>query len=183
MSRFFESTTELRFCDRDLLPSFMRGPERERRPYGADAAETQRYFAAEDDLEYLVSADSRQDEDAADSLAEVLCGAWAELDADGDGLDSDEDCDDDAAVPHHGEIEVELDEADKSCDNHNRDREIRAKWMSLFAHEGCRPRIRRAILRGGRIIGSSPASRRITYGHNQGHDPLPRHSRDTIRRT
>lgn len=181
MSRFFQSVSELQFCDRDLLPSYMRGPERERRPYGEDAAETQRLFAAEDDLEYLVSADSRQDEDAADSLAEVLCGAWAELDADDDGYDSFEDCNDDV-VPHHGEIEVELDADDEDCDSHNRDREIRAKWMSLFAHEGCRPRIRRAMLRGGRIVGTTPASRRITYGHNQGHDPLPRHSRETIRR-
>jgi len=107
-SRFMHSVSELQFCDRDLLPSFMRDPERERRPCGADAAETQRFFGAEDDFGYLLSADSRQDiEDALDEidenddsiddgtgLEELLVGAWAQLDADDDspeeGPDSDE---------------------------------------------------------------------------------------------
>ncbi len=91
---FMQSTSELCFADRDFLPSYCQAPVR--RPSNRsnpDADEVQRFFGAEDDFGYLLSADSRQDiEDELDEdddtidddtgLEELLVGAWAELDAD-----------------------------------------------------------------------------------------------------
>lgn len=82
MSRIMLSVSELQFCDRDFLPDYMR-PESERKPFGADAAETQRFYGAENDFEYLCSTATRQELKGLTVVTEEqLVGGWAELDAD-----------------------------------------------------------------------------------------------------
>jgi hypothetical protein len=92
MSRnFMQSTAELCFADRDFLPSYCRAPER-RESYRSnpDTDEAQRYFGAENDFDYLCSAETRQDDegfdfgpdDLCDDVEEAIMGPWAELDAD-----------------------------------------------------------------------------------------------------
>lgn len=155
MSRYMVSMSELQFADRDFLPDYMRGPERARRPFGADAAETQRFFAAEDDFDFLCSAASRQDEEASVDLDEVLCGTWAELDAD-DELSDEEEFDFDLC----DDEEERLDAVAEWPAERNELRQVRETWDRAYN--------RRMSIRRGRNQGRQP--RRI-------HD-----SRATIRR-
>jgi len=98
---FMQSTAELCFADRDLLPSYCRKPEA-RTSYRSnpDTNEAQRFYRAEDDLTYLYSADTRQeyegygddDDDLFDEpeegLEEHLARVWGDVDAEEFGQDS-----------------------------------------------------------------------------------------------
>ncbi|MFA5186078.1 MAG: hypothetical protein WC551_06320 [Patescibacteria group bacterium] len=93
-NRFMQSTAELCFADRDLLPSYCRKPEvRESYRSNPDTDEAQRYFGSDDDLTYLYSAESRQEyedryddddlfDDADEGLEEHIICAFADTDDD-----------------------------------------------------------------------------------------------------
>jgi len=183
---FMQSTAELCFADRDFLPSYCRTPER-RTSYRSnpDTDEAQRYFGAENDFEYLISAETRQDEDfdfdsdddlfdeAEEGLEEHLVGAWAKLDVD----ESDED------KPLHPVREVMVKEWNQRC----------RRFFTITKFIPARPpqepvdpedaEVRRHSRVEARELSDRFMDRGMRRGRNQGRQPHRIHdSRETIRR-